>query len=271
MNKYIDRWVQAGPNKTRYLTAGDGEAVIFLHGGGAGASGEANWSGNLGEVAEAGYAGFAPDIVGFGLTDKTKGWHTYEKKIQHIIAFMDAMCIERASFVGNSMGGGIACGIAAHHPNRVNKIIMLGGGAVKLKVATEKFQSVIDYEPSLESMSTVLKSFCFDESLVTEELIEGRYQMSILPGAQESYRDFMSIVLNSGAFIDPLQKILKNTDIPFMMIWGRDDKIVPLKYGHEMEELIPSAEFNIYDNCGHWAQIECRERFNKDLATFLKS
>ena len=271
MKKYIDRWVRAGDIKTRYLTAGDGEAIIFLHGGGAGASGEHNWQGNISAVAEAGFAGFAPDIVGFGLSDKPKGWHTFEKKIEHIIAFMDALCIERASFVGNSMGGGIASGIAAKYPERTNKVVLLGGGAVKLGTPTKKFQSVIDYEPSKEKMSVVLKSFCVDESLVTEDMIEHRYQMSLLPGASESYRDFMSNILDLDSFLEPTQQGLRSTDVPFMMIWGREDKIVPLELGYKMKDLVPGAEFNIYDKCGHWAQIECRDQFNSDLISFMKS
>lgn len=266
---YLDRWVRAGDIKTRFLTAGNGEAVIFLHGGGAGASGQHNWQGNINEMADAGLSAYAPDIVGFGLSDKPSGWHTFEKKVEHIRDFMDALCIEKASFVGNSMGAGISCGMAALHPERVNKVILLGGGAVRVGAPTKDFKNVIDYEPSLEKMTAVLKGFCYNPDLVTEEMILDRYEMSQLPGAAESYRDFMSNILNIDGYLEPVQAGLKKSDAPFMLIWGRDDKIVPLKLGDQMKELLPDARYEIYDKCGHWAQIECRDQFNSDLVNFL--
>lgn len=268
---YVDRWVRAGEIKTRFLTAGDGEALILLHGGGAGASGEHNWKGNIDPIAAAGFSVYAPDVVGFGLTDKPKGWHSFQKKAEHIIAFMDALCINRASFIGNSMGAGISCGIVAHHPDRVSKAILLGGGAVKLGSPTSDLKTVIDYEPSRDKMSAVLKAFCDDPDLVTEEMIDHRFQMSKLPGAQESYHDFMSNVLNIDDFLVPVQAKLKTTEVPFMMIWGREDRIVPLELGYKMKALVPDPRFEIYEHCGHWAQIECRDRFNSDAVDFLKT
>jgi 2-hydroxymuconate-semialdehyde hydrolase/2-hydroxy-6-oxo-octa-2,4-dienoate hydrolase len=261
---YLVRWVNAGGIKTRYLTSGEGDPVLLIHGGGAGVSAIHNWQNSMGPLAEAGFSVYAPEVVGLGLTDKPPDGNGIDAKVKHVRNFIDTLCLERVCVVGNSMGGRIALGIACDSPDRVKRMVLMGSTGLPLKPSPE-LGLLRGYKPSREKMREMVKAFCFDPSIVTEEVVEARYQMSLLPGAQEAYEGFMSRSSEMA-----MEEKLPSIKTPALLIWGRQDKIVPLELGEKMVRLLPNARLEVIDRCGHWVQVEQSDTFNRLVIGFLK-
>ena len=124
------RTIDAGGIATHYHDVGSGQPVLLLHGSGPGVSAWANWQHNIGVLAER-YRVIAPDLVGFGATQRPDDIHySLDTWIDHVWAFLDALGIERASLVGNSLGGRIGLGMASQHPERLDRMVLMGAPGV---------------------------------------------------------------------------------------------------------------------------------------------
>ena len=129
----------------------------------------------------------APDMVGFGYSDRPEDVeYSLETWADQTVGLMDAMGIEKAHLVGNSFGGSIALRIATQHPDRVNKLVLMGSMGVHFDI-TEGLDTVWGYEGTVEDMRKVLDYFAYSRELVNEELAQVRYKASIQPGFQESF------------------------------------------------------------------------------------
>src|SRR5213079_3467018 len=113
--------------RTRYLDAGHGPPVLFLHG--LGASMYA-WRKNLAAVAAAGFRVIAFDNRGFGLSDKPPGPYDNAAYARLAIALMDSLRVSDAVLVGHSMGGAIAAEVAIEHPQRVRGLVLVGSAGL---------------------------------------------------------------------------------------------------------------------------------------------
>jgi len=267
----VEGWVDAGGIKTHYYSAGEGkDVVILLHGGGGGAYALHNWAPTIPGLANGGFTVYAPDVVGFGLTDKPEGWHTFDKKVEHLKNFLDALSIDRVHLIGNSMGAGISCGFITQYPDRVGKLICMGGGAAKLGDLSPALKSVKNFTPDRERMRKLLESLTCNPELVTDEMVENRYQMAILPGAQESNSAFLG-ELPFEEFIDRTEKKLATIPHEVLLAWGEEDIVVPMKVADRMMEIIPNCRLELFPNCGHWVQLEDIDRFNKLAIDFFSA
>jgi len=267
---YLERWVNAGDIKTRYLTSGNGETLILLHGGGAGVSAVHNWQNSMGPLADAGFSVYAPEIVGFGMTDKPADGNTVAAKVQHVKNFIDALCLDKVNLVGNSLGGRISLGVASDWPGRVKRMILMGSAGMRLE-PSPALKQLFGYTPSKEKMRQMVETFCYDASAVTDEMIDLRYQLSLLPGAQDAYEGFMKGISDPTRPSEMnIEEKLPGIKTPTLLIWGKHDKIVPLSSGERMAQLLPNARLEVLDKCGHWTQIEQTQKFNQLVIDFMK-
>jgi 2-hydroxy-6-oxo-octa-2,4-dienoate hydrolase len=261
--------VMAGGIATNYLQAGDGEPVVLIHGSGPGVSAYANWRLTIPRLA-ARLRVLAPDMVGFGFTQRPASMdYNLKTWSDQLVGFLDALGIERASLVGNSFGGAIALQVASQHPERVNRLALMGAVGVPFPI-TEGLDQVWGYEPSVEGMRRIMDYFAFSRELITDELAEVRYRASVAPGFQESY---------SAMFPAPRQRwvdamVTPGEDIAALgqrtlIVHGREDQVIPLANSYRLLELIPKAQLHVFGQCGHWTQIEFATEFNDLLLDFL--
>ncbi|MDB5715206.1 MAG: alpha/beta hydrolase fold protein [Sphingomonadales bacterium] len=265
----IGRNIVASGFATNYLEQGEGTPVVLLHGSGPGVTAFANWRLTIPDLAKS-FRVLAPDAVGFGYTDRSKErGYGLDVWTRHILGFLDALGIEKAHLVGNSFGGGLALAIANRHPDRVGKLVLMGSTGISFPL-TAGLDSVWGYEPSLESMKGLMSVFAFDQGLVSDEIVQSRYQASVRPGFQESF---------SQMFPAPRQQHIESMSTPeadiaalphqALIIHGRDDKVIPLENGIRLAKLIKRSELHVFGQCGHWTQIEKRARFNRLVHDFL--
>jgi 2-hydroxymuconate-semialdehyde hydrolase len=255
--------------KTNYLEEGQGAPLILLHGSGPGVTGYANWRLALPILAKR-FRVIAPDIAGFGYTERKPGVaYNLDFWLRHLVGLLDALHIEKASFVGNSFGGALTLALATRHPERVGRFVLMGAAGTHFKV-TPELEAVWGYRPSIENMRKLVYSFAYDTSFITEDLVRSRYEASVRPGYQETY---------SKMFEPPSQRHIEALSTPderlraikqdVLILHGRDDRIVPLESSLRLHSLVPKSELHVFGQCGHWTQIEKKDRFVRLVEEFL--
>jgi 2-hydroxymuconate-semialdehyde hydrolase len=263
-NPEIGKTVTANGIRTNYIEAGDAAnpPLILIHGSGPGVTAFANWNGVIPTLAEQ-YHVYAPDMVGFGYTDCPAELLdiNLDVWVRHIAAFMDELNIPSARFIGNSFGGALTLALAARYPEKVEKMVLMGAAGLPFPIS-DGLLKVWGYQPSTQAMRDLMETFAFNAGLVTDAIVESRYQASIRPGAQEAFSRLFPEPRQ--ARLDALatsEDQLRTLIQPTLVVHGREDVIVPLEVSQRYNALIPNSELHVFGNCGHWTQIEKKDRF----------
>ena len=255
-------FIQAAGLRTHVLERGNGRPLVLLHGSGPGVSAYSNWHGVMPELARD-FRVVAPDIVGFGLTEfPANGQYHIKTWVAHYLAILDALKIDKASVVGNSFGGVLALATALSNPHRIDKLILLGTPVGEFEMS-EGQKALSRYTPSLEAMREVLSCFPHDASIISDEMVEQRYEASLRPGAQEALRVLMPKPNEDGPTI--LKGIpegsLAKVSHPTLILHGREDRVIPFDLAVRAFRNIPNAQLHAFGQCGHWVQTERKAEF----------
>ena len=267
----IGETIDANGVKTNYLEAGAGPPVVLVHGSGPGVTAYANWRLVIPALSDR-FRVIAPDMVGFGFSERPDGAdYSVQTWADQVVGLLDALGLDKASIVGNSFGGAIALRVATQHPERVDKLVLMGSMGVDFPI-TEGLDRVWGYTPSFENMRAVLDVFAYDRGLVPDELAEVRYRASTQPGFQESY---------GAMFPEPRQRWVDAMRTPddeirkitheTLIVAGREDKVIPVETSLALMRLVDNAQLHVYPHCGHWTQIERSADFNRLVSDFLSA
>jgi 4,5:9,10-diseco-3-hydroxy-5,9,17-trioxoandrosta-1(10),2-diene-4-oate hydrolase len=277
------RLADAGDLRLHYHEAGraaDGTLpLVLLHGGGPGASGWSNFGPNL-PVLAGHFRTLLPDLPGFGQSDKppvTGNYFTFAADA--LAGLLDTLGLERVHLVGNSLGGGTAVRFALRYPDRAGRLVLMAPGGLGLNVfATDPTEGVRRLAafaappgPSRDKLAAFLRTLVFDQKLITDELIEERYADAATPEA-------LAAMASLGAsFFDPataedgmLWREAHRLRQRVLLIWGREDRVNPLDGALVALKLIRGAQLHVFGGCGHWAQLEKFDEFNRLVTGFLE-
>lgn len=261
-----------------YHEAGEGPALLLLHGSGPGVTAWANYEDNL-PVFASQFRCIVPDFPGYGKSSAIEGM-PIEVCINAVIELMDALGIQSAHIVGNSLGGIVGSHIAANLPDRVERFVTIGGVGLNIFSAFpgEGLQLLTAFveDPTRERVEQWLRSMVYDQSMVTDELIDSRFERAIEPVTFASTKQLYARAAIEGiakfregpgaiATIEHLAKI----QAPTLITWGRDDRVSPMDIGLLPMRIIPNCELHVFPKCGHWAMIECKEAFESLVMSFL--
>jgi pimeloyl-ACP methyl ester carboxylesterase len=261
--------IDAGGIQTSYLEAGAGEPIVMLHGSGPGVSALANWQHNIPTLAQR-FRVLAPDIVGFGATERPEDIiYSLRTWTDHVWAFLDAHGITKTAIVGNSLGGRIALQMATDQPDRITKMVLMGVPGAGMTF-TEGLAALRAYEPSHDAMRELLRNyFAVDPAMITDDLVEIRYEASIAGGAYEAYRAMFFDPRHAGSELGITENEVRAIATPTLLVHGREDKVVPLQVSVTMLGLLPNADLHVFSACGHWTQIERADEFSALVADYL--
>ena len=265
----VGKSIRAGEVETNYHEFGDGMPVILIQCSGPGVSAWSNWRLALPYLGERFHA-FAYDQIGFGYSElPSQHVYTLEHWTNHLLGFMDAVGIEQAHLIGNSMGASVALAAAVTHPERVARLVLMGPMGVRFPI-TEGLDAVWGYTPSVASMKHLIDIFAYNRALVTDELAEQRYRASIRPGVQEAFSSMFPAPRQSGvdglaAYEDRLPEI----QAPTLIIHGREDRVIPLSTSEKLLQVMLDAQLHVFGRCGHWTQLEHAATFNRLVRDFL--
>lgn len=265
----VAKSVKTGTYITNYHDEGEGFPVMLIHGSGPGVSAWANWRLVIPKLSQKRRV-LAPDMVGFGYTDRPEGLElNYKTWIKQAVDFLDALGLEQVDLVGNSFGGSMALALAIEYPERIRKIVLMGAMGVDFPI-TEGLDSVWGYEPSVENMKEMLNLFVYDKSIATDDLAKMRYEASIEPGFQESFSSMFPAPRQRWVeFMARSDEEISTIEQPTLIVHGREDLVIPLDNSYKLIQLIDDAQLHVFGHCGHWTQIEQTDKFTTLVDNFL--
>jgi 2-hydroxy-6-oxonona-2,4-dienedioate hydrolase len=253
---------------------GTGHPIVLLHGGGPGATGWSNYAPNI-EALSRHFRVIAPDMPGWGDSDAVD-FATLDHA-QVAIELLDALGIDKAAFVGNSMGGHNAIRLAAERPERVSHLITMGppvqmspflfgaggGPSEGLKIMYQGYENA-----SPEVMQRLVEIMVYDKArFASPELIRQRSEGALR--RPEHLRNVVAAGIKAPIpiWIDPRK--VRDITAPALLIHGRDDRVVSFESTLFLAANIPNARAVLINRCGHWAQLEHAAEFNRLVTDFV--
>lgn len=251
------------------------ETIIMLHGSGPGANGWSNFNKNIEHFIKRNYRVVLLDCLGWGESDSIlctgSRSHLNAEQLKQVL---DQLNIEKAHLVGNSMGAHSCTVFALLYPERVDKLILMGGGtggtSLFSPIPTEGIQQIqkVYRQPTLEHLKDLMSAFIYDVNQISNELLQNRLN-NILKNQLHLTNFIASFKTNPKQFPDvsaQLEQIQHKT----LIVWGRDDRFLPLDIGLRLLSLIKNSQLHIFNRCGHWVQWEYANDFNALLMQFIE-
>jgi 2-hydroxymuconate-semialdehyde hydrolase len=249
-------------------------ALLFLHGSGPGATGASNWQAVLEELGDEYYC-VAPDVIAFGDSSHPNprpiGLGAFTKlRVEALLGLLDALSIEQATVVGNSMGGMWSLGMTRTAPERVERLVLMGAAGAPVPLGASLPHLIAFYDdPTVESMAALLEEFVYDPDLFGDDLkniAAQRLPRAVQPEVQKSHRATFDFSV-PWEFTDA---DLAAITAPTLIIQGREDSFVRFEGSVYYFEHIPNARIYGIGKCGHWAQIEHHDLFVAALRSFIQ-
>ncbi|WP_277455312.1 alpha/beta hydrolase [Janibacter sp. DB-40] len=251
--------------------AGTGKPLILLHGSGPGATGWSNFSAVIPRLAQH-YRVIAVDMPGWGESDPVT-WQERDHSTA-LLDLLDALDIDTATIIGNSMGGGTTLRFGYEHPERVHRLITMGSssgaptlmGAAGLTEGLKVLQKGYR-QPSFETLKELVDVMTFDSKFATDELIQQRTDMVL--AYPEHARNFIE-----GTGKKPVVELdharLRDITAPVLLFHGRDDRVVHFEHSLRLTSMLRNSRMYLINGCGHWLQIEHAEEFAEQVLHFLR-
>jgi pimeloyl-ACP methyl ester carboxylesterase len=254
--------IMIGGHRIHYETEGpaDGPAVVLVHGLGGRAE---DWRDLAPFIAKAGFRVYLPDLLGYGRSEKPRNFsYAVRDEAAVVVEFMDALGLKQVDLGGWSMGGAIAQHVAAAHPERVRRLMLFDSAGLWVLPAW-------NLELFTPLSSAELKQL--DDLLMPDPpKVPGFVARDILRVLNDRawiiHRALESMLTGQDA-TDKLVPLLK---MPVLLLWGREDKIVPLSQGETMHAMLPQSELDVLPGCGHLAPGQCAAQMAPRVIDFLK-
>jgi pimeloyl-ACP methyl ester carboxylesterase len=259
--------------RINYAEMGDGPPVILIHG----LSGcWQNWLENIPHLARR-HRVVALDLPGFGESELPQDEISIPGYGRFVDAFLGQIGVERAALIGNSMGGFIAAEVAISHPSRVEKLVLVSAAGL-MRVGNARLTALERaarlFHPATAAV-LARRDYLVRRPKLRRRILYGivRYPDRIEP---ELVYEVASGAGKPG-FLDALNAITKydfadrlpDVSVPTLIVWGRNDMIVPVSGAYEYERLIPNTRLEIFEDTGHVPMLERPARFNQLVEEFL--
>ena len=260
--------IKVGEYEIHTLSYGEGPAVVFLHGSGPGASAYSNFKQNIDAVVNAGHRALLIDMLGFGYSSKpTDCDYTTELFATTVKATLDALGVDRCSLLGNSLGGAICIRLALDFPDLVERLIMMAPGGIEERETyfampgmAKMVSSFVGGELDRDGLKNILKILVFNESLVTDALVDERYVV-----LQQQPKEVLSRMV-----IPSMADELKDLACPIYGFWGQQDEMTPASGANKFLDQTSNCQFLMLADCGHWVMLEHEAVFNQMLSGILQ-
>ncbi|MCB0210529.1 MAG: alpha/beta fold hydrolase [Anaerolineae bacterium] len=272
-DKYAQgQFIDLDGHRTHYIEKGQGDPVLLLHGF---FYDSYIWADNIDALAEH-FKVYALDLWGFGYSTREPLDYGYPLFAQQVLLFMDQLGIERASLVGQSMGGGTAITFCVQNRSRVDKLLLVDpGGMPNPMPFVEKIFNMPPVGEFLVGLNTnfirrkMLSDFwIYNKKLLTDYYFENVTRFQKIKGTSE----VLLTVLRKQFFFTLSHEIqqLGKMDVPTLLVWGREDKSIPVERGEAMHRIINGSRLTIFGNAGHVPNYECAAAFNALAVDFLR-
>ncbi|HVF91461.1 MAG TPA: alpha/beta fold hydrolase [Blastocatellia bacterium] len=259
-----DKYATVYGAKIHYLEAGSGPVVILLHGLGGDTS---NWAPTIGALSRK-YRVIVPDQIGFGKSDKPLMNYRVGTLVDFLAGFYKELKIDRASLVGNSLGGWTAAAFALAHPEKVDRLVLVDAAGFKpdKSIDPRTFNAL---NPSTrEDVRKVLSMIFYNKAFAGDAGIDLMFARRIAAGDGYTIQRFIDSVVHGEDMLDGRLSALKHQTL---ILWGREDLLTPVAMGERFKREVPNSELVVFEKCGHVPQIEKAPEFNAAVLKFLGS
>jgi 4,5:9,10-diseco-3-hydroxy-5,9,17-trioxoandrosta-1(10),2-diene-4-oate hydrolase len=271
-----DKYITLGSLTARYWQRGDkGSPVILIHGLGASAD---IWMHNIDALARK-HRVYVPDVVGFGKTDKPDTEYTAALFSTFLSDFVKALNIEKPALIGNSLGGGIALQYTLLYPERVDKLVLVDSAGfgfdspLSLRLVSLPLVGELVTRPSRFEAYVYFRHAMYDPAVLTREFVDTYHKIHSLPGHQTSLlkviRSLLSFKGGKKEMLGPVMNNLQRITHPTLILWGRNDRVLPVTHAMVGKDVMPNARLHVFDRCGHMPHYEKPEEFNEIVEDFL--
>ena len=256
---------------THYIEKGSGEPVILIHGF---FFDSYMWNKNIDILAKR-FKVYTIDLWGFGYSTREPLDYGYPLYTQQLLKFMDTLDISRASLIGQSMGGGTIINFTVSNQDRVDKIVLVDPAGMpnplpfigKIANLPKLGELLYSLNNNFIRKMTLGSTFLHNKQIITDEYFENATRFHKIKGTTEAMLN-----ITRRQFFDTLVeeiKTLSMMNVPTLIVWGREEKGIPLQTGQEMHKILKGSRFEIIDEAGHCAHDDQSDRFNQLALNFL--
>lgn len=276
VSRSLDRFVEVGSHKIRYVSDGSGPAVILVHSLG----GSLEWWDLTLPALARHFSVYALDLPGSGLSDGLNDEEASSEFTSRFMAgFMERLGIKRAGLVGHSMGGYVAARTALDCPDKVNGLVLVssaGFGPIHhliLRTLAIPLLGGVLALPTFLGTRVFLRSLVYDKQFASKNRIDTAFHHFKRPGKKRDFLRALRAGIVSGKQGDNLfsTRELERLTLPTLMVWGAQDTVFPPSQAEVACRLMPDCRLHTFDKCGHIPQIEKADEFNKIVTGFLNS
>ncbi len=263
-----------------YRSAGSGPVVILVHGI---TSTSATWAKVLPYLAER-FTVIAPDLIGHGESAKPRGDYSLGAYASGIRDLLIALGHERATFVGHSLGGGVAMQLAYQFPEHCERLVLVASGGlgreitVLLRAASlpgsELLLPLLVNERVLgagQAIGRALGRIGLRVHTDLGEVLRGHASLSDREARAAFLHTLRTIVDLGGQRVDASDRLYLAQAIPFLLVWGEHDPIIPVKHARAAHRLVPGSRLEVFPDAGHFPHLDDPLRFVRLLIDFIDS
>lgn len=279
MARFDLRHVQIHGHDVGYRMAGDGPAILLIHGM-AGSS--RTWKEVLPLLARD-YTVIAPDLLGHGESAKPLGDYSLGAFASGLRDFLGVLGIERVTVVGQSLGGGVAMQLAYQHPEISERLVLVGSGGLGREVSwilraltlpgAELLMPVL-FPAFVRDVGNQVSRFLHRHGWRAPHVAETWRAYASLSASENRHafvRTLRGVVDPSGQSVSAKDRLYLAAGVPTMIIWGDEDDIIPVTHAHDAHEAIPGSRLEIFEGSGHFVHVQEPARFAEVLIDFIET
>ena len=239
-----------------------------------------SWGEIIGDFSQA-HKVFAPDLPGFGLSDKPSIPYTIDYYTQFLHRFLQIQGLTSCSLIGLSMGGHLALNFTLKYPEKVTKLVLVSCAGLGTKLRWQILAQLMVKMPKLHSrirrsirryrraVKWILRNVVHNPKSLTDSLFDQILEADKVPGVEQAWRSYVENEMSWTGFTNDLLDRLKRVDTPTFLVHGANDKLVPLRWATKAHRLIPASHIHVLEYCGHWPQRERPDEFTQVVSRFL--
>jgi pimeloyl-ACP methyl ester carboxylesterase len=265
-------------HRVAFRAAGSGPVIVLVHGI---TSTSATWERVMPALAKR-FTVIAPDLLGHGGSAKPRGDYSLGAYASGIRDLVTVLGHERATFVGHSLGGGVAMQLAYQFPERCERLVLIDSGGLGSEVnmllrsatlpGAEFVLPLLASEPLLNvgrGVGSVFGRLGLRVHTDIAEMARGHASLAD-PDARAAFvHTLRTIVDPAGQRVSANDRLYLADGVPFLIMWGQRDRIIPMAHAHATHERVPSSRLEIFENAGHFPHVDDPQRFIEVLTEFI--
>jgi pimeloyl-ACP methyl ester carboxylesterase len=267
-------------HRVSYRTAGEGPVIVLIHG----ITGNSEQWGQVIPALAENYTVVAPDLLGHGQSAKPRGDYSLGAFAVGVRDLLIALGHRRATVVGHSLGGGIAMQFVYEYPVFAERLVLVSSGGLGrevhllLRAATLPGAELV--LPVIASqrlhaagfgVAQVLKAFGLRAGSDLEEMARGYASLADVGARQAFLHSLRAVIDPGGQRVSATDRLYLSSLLPSLIVWGRRDPLIPVSHSGVAHRAMPGSRLEVFDNAGHFPQLEEPVRFAQILRDFMET